>query len=156
MTLPKEKEGQRVCWKCEGSVSVHVAQCPYCSAFLQDPPASVSPFASCHMNVQENVTREDGEDLFAVTSENWASVLQNQEKDIQQEPVTAQDGFVLMNHLPLLSLFLGMGLVCFTLILLLFANDSGLTLHWSRKYIYLYGIPGGLLLYKGYQSLKNL
>ncbi|AHK63565.1 hypothetical protein BOKEGFJH_00689 [Chlamydia avium] len=153
MPFAKEAEAQRTCWKCEGSVSMHMPQCPYCSAFLQDPPVTPGGFSSCHISFPEGSTKEETEDLFAVSSEDWEAVLSDQNTFQKPDEKIVTD-WKWLQHWPLAALFLGSGLLVFALVMLLFGNDEGLTLSWPKNRVYFYGIMGAILAYRGYRKLS--
>ncbi|QVE49455.1 phage holin family protein [Chlamydia crocodili] len=154
MPFAKEAEMQRTCWKCEGSVSMHMPQCPYCSAFLQDPPVASGGFSSCHISFPEGSTKGESEDLFAVSSEDWEAVLSDQ-NTFQKSTEQSEANWNWLQHWPLVALFLGAGFLAFALIILLFATDAGLTLTWPKNRAYLYGIIGAVFAYRGYFKLSE-
>ncbi|ACZ32721.1 conserved hypothetical protein [Chlamydia pneumoniae LPCoLN] len=152
MPFAKETEMQRTCWKCEGSVSMHVPQCPYCSAFLQDPPVASGGFSSCHISFSEGASKEEAEDLFAVSSEDWEAVLgdQNPTQETNKQVIPE---WTWLQSWPLAALFLGIGLLAFAFLILLFSTDSGLVLTWPKNRAYSYGIIGAAVAYRGYRKL---
>lgn len=154
MPFAKEAEVQRTCWKCEGSVSVHMPQCPYCSAFLQDPPASPGGFSSCHISLSDDAVKGETDDLFAVSSEDWEAVL-NKPHSFQESKEKLTAHWQWLQHWPTLISILGSGLFVFALMILFFADDSGLTLTWPKNRAILYGVLGAVLAYKGYQKLAK-
>ncbi|WP_213358272.1 phage holin family protein [Chlamydiifrater phoenicopteri] len=160
MSLPKELDSQRLCWKCEGSVSVHVAQCPYCSAFLQDPPVPGSAFSSCHLSPEQS--QEGGPEgapgLFAVSSSDWDSVLSSEKRcPLEEQAVQASFDDKLIDwreFLPFVLISSGLGMVMFSVLLFLFSKDGVVTLSWNKSammYCFLVGAPA---LYKGYKMLS--
>lgn len=152
MPFAKEAEVQRTCWKCEGSVSMHTPQCPYCSAFLQDPPVASGGFSSCHISFPEGSAKGETEDLFAVSSEDWEAVLSDQ-NTFQKPNEKAEMDWNWLQHWPLAALFLGAGLLAFALVVLLFGSDEGLTLTWTKNQAYFYSVLGAALVYRGYRKL---
>ncbi|MBQ8498949.1 phage holin family protein [Chlamydia sp.] len=156
MPFAKEADLQRTCWKCEGSVSACMPQCPYCSAFLQDPPITSKGFSSCHITFPSEVSKKaEDSDLFAVSSEDWEAVLnsQNTFEEPIQEPSPSQS--TCLQHWPITALFLGFGFLAFSLIILLFSTDAGLTLSWPKNRSYIYALVGALLAYQGYRLLPD-
>ncbi|ANH78631.1 hypothetical protein [Candidatus Chlamydia sanziniae] len=154
MPFARETEMQRTCWKCEGNVSMHVPQCPYCSAFLQDPPVSSGEFSSCHISFPENPNKKETEDLFAVSSEDWEAVLNDQSKSKNPKEEESLQ-WAWLESWPLVALFLGAGLLAFALLILLFATDQGLIMIWPKNRAYIYGIFGMIIAYRGYRKLSN-
>ncbi|EPP34743.1 putative inner membrane protein [Chlamydia ibidis] len=155
MPFAREAETQRICWKCEGSVSIHMPQCPYCSAFLQDPPEASSGFASCHLSLSEETPSKQGtEDLFTVSTEDWDAVLSEQRAlNTSNDHVNPNMHWSWLQYWPMAALFLGVGLAAFAVVILLFATDAGLTLSWPKNRAYLYGCVGALLAYRGYTRI---
>lgn len=156
MPFAKEADLQRTCWKCEGSVSACMPQCPYCSAFLQDPPVTSKGFASCHITFPSEASQKSGDsDLFAVSSEDWEAVLnsQNSFEAPVQEPTISQRTW--LQHWPTAALFLGSGFFAFALIILLCSTDSGLVLVWPKNRSYIYALIGAFLVYQGYRSIPE-
>lgn len=141
MHISKES-GSRMCWHCEGYVAVHLSQCPYCQAFLQEPTYG------CGFNKSEDSRNEGISEPFAIPS-HWSNSLE----DFKSEE-SAVNGvpFVSKESLLLALLFFGMGMVTFGLFVTLFGGSDGLTLTWSRSrafYCILIGIP---LIYKGVKT----
>lgn len=153
MSFAKEANLQRTCWKCEGSVSEHVPECPYCGAFLQDPPNPSESFASCHLSFPESPATNDPEGLFSVSSSDWESVLNDQPTPPKIEPQESKESHWLQ-HWPTASVFLGCGLLAFAFLLLLFATDAGLSLVWPKNRAYICGVLGGIFAYFGYTKIQ--
>ncbi|WP_054088513.1 phage holin family protein [Chlamydia trachomatis] len=156
MPFAKEADLQRTCWKCEGSVSACMPQCPYCSAFLQDLPVTSKGFSSCHITFPSEASKKNGDsDLFAVSSEDWEAVLnsQNTFEEPVQEPAPSQWDW--LQYWPTAALFLGCGFLTFSLMILLFSTGSGLVLSWPKNRSYIYALVGILLAYRGYRSLPE-
>ncbi|SPN73947.1 hypothetical protein C10C_0804 [Chlamydia serpentis] len=153
MPFAKETGMQRTCWKCEGSVSMHVPQCPYCSAFLQDPPVSSGGFSSCHISFPEGASKEEAEDLFAVSSEDWEAVLSDQ-NTAQESRKQEVPEWTWLQSWPFIALFVGIGLLAFAFLILLFATDNGLVLTWPKHRAYIYGLVGALVAYFGYRKVS--
>lgn len=152
MPFAKEAESPRICWKCEGSVSPHVPQCPYCSAFLQDPPVASGGFSSCHVTFPKESIKDEPEDLFAVSSEDWEAMLEKQHTFSQPEEQPEAE-WSWLQHWHLAACFLGIGLVLFALVILLFATDAGFSLTWPKNRAYFYSLAGLALFYQGNKKL---
>lgn len=151
MSFAKEANLQRTCWKCEGSVSEHVPECPYCGAFLQDPPTPSESFASCHLSFREDAETKDPEGIFSVSSSDW-EYLNEQPAAPQTEPQENRSQW--LQHWPMASVFLGCGLLAFAFLLLLFASDSGLSLIWPKNRAYICGVLGCIFAYRGYTKIQ--
>ncbi|WP_213317988.1 phage holin family protein [Chlamydiifrater volucris] len=161
MSLPRELDGKRLCWKCEGSVSIHVAQCPYCSAFLQDPPVSGSAFSSCHLSPEapQESGLEDSSGLFSVSSSDWDSVLSTENRGYSEEHSARTDSdnrpVDWREAVPFVMTTAGLGLTMFSLLLFLFSKDGVLTLSWNKSAMMYCLLVGAPVLYKGYKMLSS-
>lgn len=156
-----KKNDKRLCWNCDGNVSHHFSQCPYCGVDLNHPPAEeenpfnqgfASPFQSSGDPVvpQPPYARSQHQD-FSVSEEEWKKSL-NEEKTPQQEedasPTTKKEMVALLLLLPGVVFFL------FGLALVFFSHDGMLTLKWNQHFAYFYFLGAVPLLYLGWRALR--
>lgn len=148
--MKKETE-RRMCWNCEGYVSIHLTQCPYCRSFLQDPIISSNHNVE---NFQNNSNLFDPSHIESNNfhfneKESWEenSVKENQEV----EPIVDS----IIRNLSKVFLFLSIGIFIFGLSILLFGSKDGLTLHWGKKCAYLFILSSLPLTYWGYKSISS-
>lgn len=150
------KTKKKLCWNCEGNVSIDNETCPYCGVSL-----NVSPMAGTDPNLNAFASP------FKLPSDNLsvpkAPYTAAPEEAIEQKDDAApadEPDFALSDlHrtlLTLVSLSLGTILVVFAAILFLFSDATGtFTLHWNGSYWYLYLLVGVPLIYFGWRTMKD-
>lgn len=124
------KKRQKLCYHCEGEVDLDVIVCPFCAADLRaEKPDTLRSFTPPMQKtaVEEAVAEpEEGQDK-------WASLLH-----------------------PTVLFAIGIQLVLFGLIMLLFSHRGVMIMKWDARlwFLYLFGsIP---FLVFGYKSLSKL
>ena len=171
----KKKNEKKLCWNCDGSVSLHLTHCPYCgvdlggkqpeseevqfvSPFKQQSYESDLPFAqpqkeapSSFSQYQEEETKNPVKD-FAVSKEEWQESLEMPTKteDLSKEEAshTKKEITAFLLLLPGLVFFL------FGALLLFFSKEGKLVLEWNQNFGYLYLLGAVPLLFLGYRSLR--
>jgi hypothetical protein len=154
-----KKNDKKLCWNCEGNVSHHLSQCPYCGVDLTKPAPREesslfkglnSPFQSApDQRTTSQPPYARGKD-FTVTKEEW-NVALNEEKESKKEedsPTTKREMIALLLLLPGVAFFL------FGLILILFSNEGVLTLRWNQSVAYFYFLGAAPLLYLGWRAFR--
>lgn len=148
--MKKETE-RRMCWNCEGYVSIHLTQCPYCRSFLQDP------IISSNHNVQNfqsnsdlfDSSHEEPNDFHFNEKRSWEEVSTKENEEIESIA-----GSVVKN-LSKIFLFLSIGIFIFGLSIFLFGSKDGLTLHWGRRSALLFMLSSFPLIYWCYRSISS-
>jgi hypothetical protein len=147
---PKKK---KLCWNCEGNVSVEAENCPYCAVYL-------SPSGSSDKDLH---SPPYGKNQTETSSEIPASPFASQ--DVAPSEATKNDlsensgeGFELMKNIiqPLLLLLAGSVFFIFGLALLLFSHNGVFTLRWNGSYWFFYLLLGIPMLFFGWLSLQQL
>lgn len=147
---------KKLCWNCEGNVSVEDEACPYCGVSVI--PASLEGVSHSHTppyqmgSVQENVipmppyssgskqeSKEDNEEGEGNSEEDEVSV--DEFKNIV---------------ISLLLLLAGSMFFLFGLTLALFSHNGVFTLQWNGSYWYVYSILAVPLLLFGWRALLKL
>ncbi len=162
MTSNDKKNDKRLCWNCEGNVSHHVAQCPYCGVDVRQPVARdeeslFKGFASPFQNVPQNGIPQPpyasnfNRDI-SVTEEEWNSSF-NEEKEIVDE----EDSSLAPKRemMALLLLLPGVVFFLFGLALTLFSNEGVLVLKWNQDIAYFYFLGAVPLLYLGWRAFRQ-
>jgi hypothetical protein len=168
-----KKNEKHLCWNCEGNVSHHIAQCPYCGVDVTQPAPPrdenaifkgfASPFQSAPKQdipkppystgrlVNPKKVNESSKEAPPVTEEEWNSALnENQETTPEEElPLASKKELV-----ALLLLLPGVVFFLFGLALILFSNQAGvLVFQWNRNVAYFYFLGALPLLYLGWRVL---
>src|SRR5262249_8681466 len=150
------KNDKRLCWNCEGDVSHHISQCPYCGVDVTKPMPKDegtifkgygSPFQSApKQEIPEPPYARSQSNEFAVTEEEWTAAMKAEKEPAKQAaPASNKDLKVLLLLLPGIVFFLfGMALVCFS-------TDGILALQWNQKVAYFYFLGAAPLLYLGWR-----
>lgn len=158
--MPKKK----LCWNCEGSVSVAEETCPYCGVSVI--PASLDgtthglnpPYQMNQMSgVKENVVPRSP---FAVTQEaqdekEEGDVAKEADKEELEDSEVPVDDFKNI-LLSLILLLAGSMFFLFSLTLALFSQGGIFTLQWNSGYWYIYSLLSLPLLFFGWRALLKL
>lgn len=153
---------KRLCWNCEGSVSIAEETCPFCGvsvvpAFLEGSTIEEATFSPPYS------TRSDDPDLFDIPKSPYAMkeekivVPQENERQIpvveEQEPEVDEFKRVVMS----ISLLLGGSVFfLFSMALVLFSTNGVLTLHWDGNVWFIYTLLAVPMLFLGWRSLMKL
>lgn len=160
-----KKNDKRLCWNCDGDVSMHIAQCPFCGVDLsQVQPVGdtssfknlASPFQSApqghavpsppYANVFSN--------NFSVPEEEWSQPLDGEKEESKEREedlarATNKDMMALLLLLP------GIVFSLFGLTLIFFSQEGVLTLQWNQNLAYFYFVGAAPLLYLGWRAFKS-
>lgn len=156
-----KKNEKRLCWNCEGNVSHHLPQCPYCGVDVTQPPVRDenslfrgfgSPFQRApNQEIPEPpYAREQTQD-FTVTEEEWSSALNEEKSQAKEEgaPTSSKREMI-----ALLLLLPGVVFFLFGLALTLFSTEGILALQWNQNVAYFYFLGSVPLLYLGWRAFR--
>jgi hypothetical protein len=163
--MPK-KNDKRLCWNCDGSVSLHLSQCPYCGVDLSLTPEAngdknpfqnfTSPFQSS-ASIDQSIPKPPFANVFSqdtsVSEEEWNQSLGEEadgikSEDIELSTTTKREMIALLLLLPGVVFFL------FGLALILFSSEGVLTLEWNQSFAYFYFLGAVPLLFLGWRALR--
>jgi hypothetical protein len=158
-----KKNDKRLCWNCEGNVSHHLAQCPYCGVDLTQPAAREessfkgfgTPFQSAPRSdiPQSPYERSQTKDFaVTVTEEEWNSTLNAGKEHPKQADASLTAKKEMMAFLLLLP---GIVFFLFGLALIFFSNEGILTLRWNQDVAYFYFLGAFPLLYLGWRACRG-
>ena len=156
------KNDKRLCWNCEGNVSHHLTQCPYCGVDVSKPVARdeeslFKGFASPFQNVpQRGIPQPPYASNFnrdlSVTEEEWNTSLNVEKENIENaDPSLDRKG----EMIALLLLLPGIVFFLFGLALALFSNEGVLVLKWNQDIAYFYFLGAVPLLYLGWRAFRQ-
>lgn len=148
-----KKNEKRLCWNCEGNVSLHLEQCPYCGVDITQVPEN-PPFASPFQRYGENSAAPTppytpNYQNYDVSQEEWNNALQQHEEEKEDPPLTHRKEMV-----ALLLLLPGVVFLLFGLLLILFSTDGVLSIEWNESFAYFYFLGAIPLLILGWRALK--
>lgn len=148
--MKKETE-RRMCWNCEGYVSIHLTQCPYCRSFLQDPVISSNHVTQDFQNDSE---------LFESSHPESHSFHFNEKQSWEEDPIKDSQEMTpivegVVKNLSKIFLFLSVGIFIFGLSIFLFGSKEGLTLHWGKKWAHLFMLSSLPIVYWSYRSASS-
>ena len=141
---PKKK----LCWNCEGRVSLAEENCPYCAVYLGPAPDENGESKDILAPPYRLVESEDE----TVPASPYASEKEEEEEEVDLSVAKADIKEVV---LPLSLLSAGTLFFLFGLVLLVFSNQGVLTLTWNGDYWYFYLIFALPMLFFGWRSLKR-
>lgn len=161
-----KKNDKKLCWNCDGDVSLHSSQCPYCGVDLSQAlpvgenlsfSSLASPFQSAPTGSAvpkppySNVFSND----FSVTEEEWKKALEGEKEEVQgaeEENVARSSN---RDMIALLLLLPGIVFSLFGLALTLFSQEGLLTLQWNQNLAYFYFVGAVPLLYLGWRAFRS-
>lgn len=151
-----KKNEKRLCWNCEGNVSHHAAQCPYCGVALgvagSSPVFKGFGTPSSQQEIPQPPYGKIEKPDFAVSKEEWDTALQEESGKVQEEnvsPATKKEIIALILLLPGVVFFL------FGIALFLFSRGGVLTLSWNQNVAYFYFLGATPLLYLGWRAFRR-
>jgi hypothetical protein len=160
-STPKRK----LCWNCDGSVSLAVDQCTYCGASLKEGAAPQPlkkpqdefkpPFAM--PRVAEGMTEipQPPFDILGRGGSAAAAVVGN-DQQIPANENAQKAGTLRQAVSPLLYLLAGSVFFLFGIALSLFSQNGVFTLQWTTDYWYVYLCGGTVFLIAGWRSLSQV
>jgi len=145
---------KKLCWNCEGSVSLQQENCPYCGVYLSPIMGNEAgilspPYRMSSEEDQDHVPpapfrkQEETEDLS--DSEQPKGPMNSGDQD-QVKSVILSLAFLLSGSVFFL----------FGIILLLFSEGGLFTLQWEGSYWFIYLLIGIPFLYIGWRSLQGI
>lgn len=150
--IPKKK----LCWNCEGSVSLSEEICPYCGvsvvpASLEGVGHSLSPPYQMNAAQENTIPRspylpDDDEDKEDASKKTLVDI---DESDV---PVDEFKNILLA----LLLLLSGSMFFLFGLTLVLFSHNNVFTLQWDSSFWFFYSLLSLPLLFFGWRALLKL
>lgn len=142
---------KKLCWNCEGRVSLEEENCPYCAVYLGPAPGEkgeqdilAPPYRLVDSDEEEQKVPESP---YAMEND---QVEENESIDFT--PARKDFNQIV---LPLSLLSAGTLFFLFGLILWLFSVDGTFTLTWNAHYWYVYSALALLMLFIGWKVLKN-
>lgn len=148
-----KKNEKRLCWNCEGSVSLHLEQCPYCGVDATQVPEN-PPFASPFQSYNQDATTPTppytpGYPSYDVSQEEWNNALEKHEEEKEDTP-----GAHRREMIALLLLLPGVVFFLFGLVLILFSSDGVLSIEWNQSFAYFYFLGAIPLVILGWRALR--
>lgn len=166
-----KKTDKRLCWNCDGSLSLHLTQCPYCGVDSSQVPPHVSEktgekkafssFSTPYQNIS-NLDSSIPKPPYAtekfyqnanVSEEEWNRALGEENEDPRDEEEGVAT-FAKWDMIALLLLLPGVVLFLFGLALFFFSSDGLLTLEWNASFAYFYFLGSVPLLFLGWRALR--
>ncbi|NGX42295.1 MAG: hypothetical protein K940chlam7_00573 [Chlamydiae bacterium] len=140
---------KKLCWNCEGRVSLEEENCPYCAVYVgPSPDENEKDILAPPYRIVDSEDEEVPSSPYAVDEE------QEEEEVEVQLSETRSDLKKIV--LPLCLLSAGSMLFLFGLILLLFSNHGVFTVSWNSEYWYLYLVFALPMAFFGWRVLRNL
>lgn len=145
---PKKK----LCWNCDGRVSMEEENCPFCGVYLspafngqeEDKHSLVAPYRL--VTTEEEIPKSPFhvEEEQPLKEENEAAALSPEANSVKQTVMT------------MALLFSGSILLFFGSLLMVFSENGSLTLHWNGEFWYVYLALSLPFLFLGWRGLNQL
>lgn len=133
-----KKNEKRLCWNCDGEMSLHLDACPYCGTHVNNPFAPTDARDS-HYDLSNSSVPKEPE---SVKKEK----IEEAKEDVARSSTKEVSVFLLLVPGVLFALF--------GLILLLFAEGGTLTLTWNQNVSFFYLLGSIPLIYLGYRAMR--
>lgn len=134
---------KKICWNCEGNVSVHEENCPYCAVYIgpaepvEEEAVLTAPY---QMTQQEEVPYAPYASHGRIDEQTASS--DEAPSDLKEMAIST-------------ALFSGGAIFfLFGLILLLFSQGGGVSLTWKSDYWYVYFLLSLPMLWFGWKKLQ--
>lgn len=178
--MQSQKRQQKICWNCEGAVSIEALYCPYCGSDMQaqiemsSEPESMQESPHYHPKISTETSNlaslykppySPNQRGFGVPNfkeekpmqedfyhaEEQVIYEQKSEKASREEPTQRVE----VGLWPLLFLSIGMNLLTLGLLLFFFSDKGKLVLQWNSYYWFVYCILAVPLLMFGWKLLHS-
>jgi len=142
-----KKSEKRICWNCDGDVSLHFTDCPYCGVDLTQVPEH---HITHHKELGDPFQTADVKSLLKGQDPFHADI----KKDLGISQNKLENSSGKQDWLGMVLLLPGVVLCLFALFLLVFAEEGRLVLEWDQHLAYLYFLGAVPLVFLGWCSLK--
>ena len=148
----QQNQRTKMCPNCEGNVALEVSICPYCGSSVFNQNDNLA-----NKKIEEDVKSLSYEETLASLypppyKPNIIEEPQEELKQALKEELIEEESVLL----PTIFFWLGVNILVFSLILLLFSKEGVLHLKWNANYWFLYSLFSLPLLFFGIKGLKNL
>ena len=156
-----QNELTKLCPNCDGSVAMQVSLCPYCGSSVFESTKDASKNPAVDPNVKTLSPEETLASLYpppyrpkTIDTQMEEEEEETFEEEEEEEDVTQEEqkGAIV----PTILFWLGVNVLVFSVLLLVFSNEGALYLKWNAKYWFLYSVSSFPLLFLGYKGLKNI
>ena len=150
--IPKKK----LCWNCEGNVSVAEENCPYCGVSVRPPSLEgvsnnfTPPYQMAHTAKNQTIPPSP----YAPQIHEESKI--EEEKENNQVSSSLPTGEFKNVLIPMLFLLAGSVFFLFGMVLLLFSQNGLFKLSWNGNLWYLYLLVSVPLLFIGWMALQKL
>lgn len=146
------KTKKKLCWNCEGNVSLEDELCPYCGVSLDVTPIAGTNIQDMQLIPPYKLSTNPVDQPIPTAP--YPSQEVNEEPPLEKTETYPND--VKTFAIPLALFLLGSVLILFSLILLIFSDSQGiLTLNWNGNYWFIYLLIGIPLTYLGWRVASN-
>lgn len=159
----KAKTKTKLCWNCEGSVAINQENCPYCSVYLSPPnydESSEEEVEEISPPYRMTTSKEDQQVPASPFSTddpqhtNEEPAPKDNVEALAAPSVSETDMKAVL--LPLTLLLAGSVTLLFGVIMLLFSNQTTLTLQWNGSYWFAWMLSAVPLLFFGWKTLQKV
>ena len=150
----KEGAKKRLCWNCEGSVSLNAETCPFCGvsvipATLDGTSNIFTPPYALHVNNGNGIHRSQYDFLAKEEGESHPK----DSSEVVEELSLSDFKTVAVSITLLLT---GSVFFLFGLVLFLFSTEGTFSLRWEGEFWYIYQLLSIPLIYFGWKALMKI
>lgn len=154
-----QNQRSKMCPNCEGSVAYEVSICPYCGNSVFDKNAN-----SASQKTSDNAKSMSYEETLAsLYPPPYKPKVMDNDSTFEKEEVSSVaqvkeevEELPRNNLVPTMLFWIGINILVFSLILLVFSKDGFLYLKWNASFWYLYSLISLPLLYFGFKGLSSI
>lgn len=159
VTVMSATPKRKLCWNCDGSLSLAVDQCTYCGASLKEgaapkPKKPVDHLAPPYAMLQDNKPGAAPQPPFDILGKPASSTNAVEESSESDEATSSSETTTVFSSI--LFLLGGSVFFLFGLVLWLFSHNGVFTLHWNGDYWYVYLSGGAALLFLGWRAARQI
>ncbi|HEU64134.1 MAG: hypothetical protein KR126chlam4_00037 [Candidatus Anoxychlamydiales bacterium] len=164
-----QEELTKMCPSCDGSISMDAIFCPYCGSNVfeknEDLPDKKTEDDVKSLSYEETLSSLYPPPYKPKAIQTATSKYYEEENDVEKDEDENQEKLEKKNIsekneknalIPTALFWLGINILVFSVLLLVFSQNGVLYLKWNAKFWFLYSIISIPLVYFGFKGLKNL
>ena len=145
---------KKLCWNCEGSVSLEVENCPYCAVYLSPISLNSGDKENNLFSPPYNLRNSSEEQQIPAPPYSHDKIEEGTTAHLPLKSMLIEKK-QLENLLPLILLLTGMQFFIFGFAMWLFAKNGTFFLQWNASYWFIYFVLGIILLGFGWRILQR-
>ncbi len=152
-----ENQKKKLCWNCEGRVTLSQENCPYCGVYLSPTTEGDGKDANLIPPYKMAVEEEVPAAPYGSKPAEGTPKPDNDGSLAAQQLTTEQPNDDIRNLVVTMAmLIMGSGLFLFAIVLMLFSEEGSFELRWQSDNWYIYLMLSFPMLFMGWRYLQNI